>query len=168
MPEDDLARLENGPIYKFSDWPNPLLPRKPGVYTIWDSGQFIYVGMAGRGVKADAVDEPKKTNGLWGRLDSHRRGGRSGDQFCVYVCDRFIVPAPTPEQQEQIGAGELSLDDLTRDRICERYEYRFVATPDEKTARALEREVQHGALSEVKPYLNPLPAVRRRSARSRS
>ena len=52
--------------------------------------------------------------------------------------------------------GELSLDALTRQLIRERYEFRFVTTPDGGEALALEREVQRGALSAGKPFLNPL------------
>ena len=32
---------------------------------------------------------------LWTRLGSHASGRRSGDQFNVYICDRFVVPALT-------------------------------------------------------------------------
>ena len=52
--------------------------------------------------------------------------------------------------------GELSLDALTRQLIRERYEFRFVTTPDGGEALALEREVQRGALSAGKPFLKPL------------
>jgi hypothetical protein len=29
----------------------------------------------------------------------------SGDQFNIYICDRFIIPALTPGQQPDIGRG---------------------------------------------------------------
>ena len=74
----------------------------------------------------------------------------------VYVCDRFIVPHLSGEQQGQVADGRLSLDALTRQLIRERYEFRFVTTPDGGEALALEREVQRGALSAGKPFLNPL------------
>ena len=88
--------------------------------------------MAGRGLAAediDAPDEPVKAKGLLNRLSSHATGRRSGDQFCVYVCDRFIVPHLSGEQQGQVADGRMSLDALTRQRIRERYEFRFVTTP---------------------------------------
>ena len=47
-------------------------------------------------------------------------------------------------------------DALTRQLIRERYEFRFVTTPDGGEALALEREVQRGALSAGKPFLNRL------------
>ncbi|MFN8031864.1 MAG: hypothetical protein U0Q47_01025 [Mycobacterium sp.] len=129
-----------------------------GVYTIWERGRLIYVGMAGRGLTAediDAPDEPMKAKGLWNRLNSHASGRRSGDQFCVYVCDRFVVPQLSPEQQAKVGDGTLSLDAVTRGCIHDRFEYRYVTTADGSDALALEREVQRGALAVGKPFLNP-------------
>lgn len=90
-----LRALEKGSCHRFSDWPNPSVPKvAAGVYTIWENGRLVYVGMSGRGLAAEdiaAPDEPAKAKGLWTRLDSHASGRRSGDQFCVYVCDRFVV-----------------------------------------------------------------------------
>ncbi|MGZ5378480.1 MAG: hypothetical protein ACXWD8_10790 [Mycobacterium sp.] len=64
---DAIDALETGRSYRFSDWPNESVPKiAAGVYTIWDSGRFIYVGMAGRGLAAeniDAPDEPVKAKG---------------------------------------------------------------------------------------------------------
>jgi hypothetical protein len=99
-----------------------LVPRQAaGVYTVWRDGEFIYVGMSGRGAqREDFVADsgrPSQAKGLWTRLNSHASGRRSGDQFNVYVCDRFIVPGPTPAQQHQIGQGQLLLDKLTRSFI---------------------------------------------------
>jgi hypothetical protein len=154
-----LRLLESGPSFRFSDWPNESVPKiAAGVYTIWDSRRLTYVGMAGRGLAADdldAPDEPVKARGLWTRLNSHASGRRSGDQFCVYVCDRFVVPHLSVQQQAQIAEGELALDALTRTLIHDRYEYRFVTTPDGAAALVLEREVRHGALRAGKPFLNP-------------
>ena len=116
------------------------------------------IGMAGRGLAAedlDAPDEPAKAKGLWTRLNSHASGRRSGDQFCSYICDRFVVPHLSLQEQAQVADGELALDALTRKLIHDRYEYRFVTTPDGATAFALEREVERGALSAGKPFLNP-------------
>lgn len=97
-----------------------------------------------------------KAKGLWTRLDSHASGRRSGDQFCVYVCDRFVVPHLSPQQQVQIGEGVLSLDALTREHIRDRFEYRYVTVDNGRDALALERDVQRGAMSVGKPFLNPL------------
>ncbi len=154
-----LHTLEKAPCHRFSDWPNPSVPKvAAGVYTVWEQGRLVYVGMSGRGLAAedlDAPDEPVKAKGLWTRLDSHASGRRSGDQFCVYVCDRFVVPGLSPQQQAQIGDGILSLDALTRKHIHDHFEYRYVTVGNGSEAFALEREVQRGALSVGKPFLNP-------------
>ena len=46
-----ITTLSEGNAYRFSDWPNPEVPRfGAGVYTIWHrDARFIYVGMSGRG-----------------------------------------------------------------------------------------------------------------------
>lgn len=79
--------------------------------------RLIYVGMSGHNMKpgdTEAPDEPKKAKGLFTRRQSHANGRRSGDQFCVYVYGRLIVPALTRTQQEQIGQGNLILHDMTK------------------------------------------------------
>jgi hypothetical protein len=155
-----LHGLEMGPCHRFSNWPNPAVPKvAAGVYTVWEQGQLIYVGMSGRGLLAediDAPDAPTKAKGLWTRLDSHASGRRSGDQFCVYVCDRFVVPRLSPEEQAQVGDGVLSLDALTRRHIHAHFDYRYVTVTSGGEALALERDVQRGGLDVGKPLLNPL------------
>jgi len=94
--------------------------------------------------------------GLWTRLNSHASGRRSGDQFCVYVCDRFVVPTLTADRQGQIADGQLALDKLTRQLIHDRYAYRFVTARDGAAVLALERDIQRGALEVGKPFLNPI------------
>jgi hypothetical protein len=150
----------NGRLHRFSDWPIDDLSRRPGVYTIWKGDEFIYVGMAGRGVKAEDANDPqkvKKLKGLWGRLNQHASGKRSGDQFCVYVCDRFIVPALERPDLDLLAGGKLNLDERTGDYIRENYTFRLVEKPDDPSARALESEVRQGGLS-VEPLLKPPPA----------
>ena len=50
----------------------------------------------------------------------------------------------------------MSLDALTRQHIHDHYEYRYVTVESGVYALALEREVQRGALSAGKPFLNPV------------
>jgi len=160
LNDQQLHALEAGPCHRFSDWPNESVPKiAAGVYTIWQDHRFIYVGMSGRAMTREATeppDEPKKAKGLWTRLNSHATGRRSGDQFCVYVCDRFVVPRLTSEQQTEIGDGVLSLDVLTKRYIHDHFDYRYVTLDNGKDAFVLEREVQKGALGVGKPLLNPL------------
>ncbi len=103
----------------------------------------------------EAPDEPKKVKGLFTRLKSHATGRRSGDQFCVYVCDRLIVPDLTRIQQEQIREGTLLLDDLTKKYIHKKFKYRYVKTKDGQEAFDLESEIQKNGLGGTLPELNP-------------
>ena len=98
----------------------------------------------------------RDAKGLWTRLNSHASGRRSGDQFNVYVCDRFIMPALTPEQQREIAAGTLFLDQMTKNYIRAHLSYRFVVFPTGKQALDAEREARAGGLPAGGPYLNPL------------
>jgi len=105
-------------------------------------------------MNADPLDTRRR--GLWTRLNSHASGRRSGDQFCVYVCDRLVVPDLTTEELEALRDGELSLDARTKGYVRDNLAYRFVVVPDSATAFAIERLVQSGALVEAgKPILNP-------------
>ena len=156
-----MQELEAGHLHRFQDWPNDQVPKRvAGVYTVWDGGRLLYVGMSGRAMTAEDLEVSPNgrvvAKGLWTRLNAHASGRRSGDQFCVYVCDRFVVPALTPSQQQLLAGGGLSLDDLTRTFIRDHLAYRFVVTVDGTEAARLQAEVRRGALSVGRPYLNPL------------
>jgi hypothetical protein len=147
MPELEL--LETGPLHWFANWPIADVPRSGAiVYTVWDrAGRFIYVGMAGRAGSTG--------NGPFGRLNSHASGRRSGDQFCIYVCDRFVLGG-LHNQLTDITAGEVSLDKLTREFIRAELGFRFMPVPDGAAALVTERSIQRGALQCGRPILNPL------------
>jgi len=143
-----LEEIARGPLFRFADWPVGAVPQTPGIYTIWQDARFLYVGMAGRGQAS--------TSFLRGRLQSHASGRRSGDQFCIYVCDRLVLPQLTARQLADIGDGKLSLDAMTHRFIHERLSFRFVSTADGPAAYALEREIKRdGLLAFSKPLLNP-------------
>lgn len=81
--------LNRQPVHAFADWPNREIPKgKPGVYLIYQGVRLIYVGMA-------------KKN-LLGRLTQHARGNRSGDQFCVYLGDRLVMPKLGIDQMKDL------------------------------------------------------------------
>jgi hypothetical protein len=156
-----VQELEIGPLHRFQDWPNAQVPKRAaGVYTVWEGDRLLYVGMSGRAMTAEGLEVSEGgrvvAKGLWTRLNSHASGRRSGDQFCVYVGDRFVVPELTPSKQQQLAAGTLSLDSLIRAFVRDRLSYRFVITTDGAEALRLEREVRRGSLSAGTPYLNPL------------
>lgn len=137
---DSLSALHQGPLHWFSDWPIGDVPSAGSiVYTIWNcAGAFIYVGMAGRNGISSA-----KPKGPFGRLESHASGRRSGNQFCIYVCDRFVLPR-VHNRIAEIAEGSLSLDRLTRDFIRAELGFRFVPVENAAAARALERTLQRG------------------------
>jgi hypothetical protein len=156
-----MEELVAGPPFTFADWPNDQVPRRAaGVYTVWRAEQFIYAGISGRGAQREDLvvghGQPSQAKGLWTRLNSHASGRRAGDQFNVYICDRFIVPDLTPAQLRQIGQGQLLLDQLTKSFIRKHLNYRFVICNDGTEALAIERAVRGGALPSGRPYLNPL------------
>jgi hypothetical protein len=172
-----VQELAIGPPFRFADWPNDQVPRRAaGVYTVWRADEFLYVGMSGRGAQREdfVIDSGQRSpaKGLWTRLNSHASGRRSGDQFNLYICDRFIVPGLTAVQQREIGQGRLLLDQLTRSFIRDHLNYRFAVYGDGAEALAVERAVRAGSLPTGQPYLNPLSAgtdthqVERRRPRS--
>ena len=114
--------LSAGPCFSFAHWPNPKVPRdKAGVYTLWlDWHEFAYAGMAGRSIHENGSSQK---GGLFGRLNAHANGARSGNRFCIYVADRMVIPTLTPEDLKAIGEGRLLLDDLTGEFIRSRMSY---------------------------------------------
>ena len=139
----DFDALENGSALPFHDWPHSQMPAgTAGVYTVWRGAKFVYAGMASKN--------------LYSRLRSHASGRRSGDQFCVYVCDRFVIPVLTADELRAVGSGTLSLDQLTRDYISRHLSFRFIELPDATMARTMEGRIREGELSAGPPLLNPV------------
>lgn len=89
-------------------------------------------------------------------MESHASGRRSGDQFCIYVADRLLLPRLAAGEIEAIAANTLSVDGLVRKLVREELSYRFVVVPDGAAARLVEREVRSGRLAIGKPMFNPI------------
>ena len=155
-PAASFSDLAAGTAYPFSEWPNPEVPPfGAGVYTIWHhDGRFIYVGMSGRGMTADTAYR-NKPQGIYTRLKSHASGRRSGDQFCVYVADRFVLPTLSQEDIAAIASGRHQMDAFVRRYIHENLSYRFVILADGKAAHALEAAIKGGKWEPGRPLLNP-------------
>ena len=152
--ERGLSELEVGQVHTFREWPVDTFPKgPPGVYTVWHGDDFLYVGIAYR--------DPKDTNnpqarGVWGRLSTHASGRRSGDQFNIYVCDRFIVPELSDDDRDALRAGSRLLDTRTRDYIRDNLCFRVYITDDGTTARKIEHHIRtHGLQRSGRPWLNP-------------
>jgi hypothetical protein len=152
VPEasEALKALESGPAHRFADFATlrEVIPGSgAGVYTIWDDhGALVYAGVAGRNPDG---------KGLASRLRSHANGRRSGDQFCVYVSDHYVMPELTPEQIDAVRDSRLSMDLLIREKIHTSLSFRFATTADYRTALAIERMVKAGRLQAGSPRLNP-------------
>jgi hypothetical protein len=165
MMNEDMQSLEDGALHRFADWPIRTMPIvAAGVYTIWDAERFLYVGIGGHGKTEEVLDKERRDRPVWkvsalfglaDRLNSHASGRRSGDQFCIYVCDRLVLPVLTPAQIREVGSGKLSLDDETKTYIKSHLTFRFIEAASGKKASAIEREIQAGALEVGRPFLNP-------------
>jgi len=142
--------------HRFEHWPNLDIPvAAAGVYAIWDLDRLIYCGMAGREFEK-SVTAGKVKIGLVNRLGSHANGRLSGNQFCVYVANRFVIPSLQLAQLPLFASGELNLDRLTKKYIHERFEYQFAVAKTAADAFQIERDCRNGTTFGVKPMLNPL------------
>src|SRR5271166_6924169 len=154
--DDSFSPLGRGTLYSFRDWPNPDVPKHgAGVYTIWhQDGRFIYVGMSGRAITKDTATR-NTPYGIYTRLQSHASGRRSGDQFCVYVADRLVLPTLAQEDITAIALGRHQMDAFVRRYIHENLLYRFVLLPDGSAAYAVEAAIKSGEWAHGRPLLNP-------------
>ncbi len=126
-----------------------------GVYAIWrDTDELVYVGMSGRGMETRTTIG--KRFGLYTRLASHAGGRLSGDQFNVYVANRYVIPSLGAAERPLFATGELTLDGLTRNYVSEHFSYSFALTETSREAHDLERTARLGLTFGVKPTLNPL------------
>jgi hypothetical protein len=156
LPATVAAELARGPSHSFADWPNPEVPAfGAGVYTVWDRKErFIYVGMSGRGITAETTRR-NTPHGIFTRLASHASGRRSGDQFCVYVADRLVLPTLTHEDISAVGSGRHQMDAFVRRYVHANLLYRFAMLPDGVAAYAVEAAIKNGQWDSGRPLLNP-------------
>ena len=154
-----LEALESGSEHRFTGSPNPKIPAvAAGVYTVWRGAKLIYVGMSGRSQTAEDLERHRangREHGLRKRLHAHAQGRRSGDQFCVYVADRLVLPTLSEDSISAIASGTCSMDDLVKQYVQANLTYRFITVRDHREATHLERQVQQGRLRAGAPLLNP-------------
>jgi hypothetical protein len=145
-----VDQLQDGPLHRFADYATltDVIPGSgAGVYTIWDdAGGLVYAGIAGRNPAG---------KGLASRLRSHASGRRSGDQFCVYVADHYVLPELSREQIEDIRDSRLSMDALVREKIHSAFGFRFAVVDDYRAAIEVENAIKSGRLRAGQPHLNP-------------
>ncbi len=141
-------------LFKFSAWPNKDIPSvAAGIYAIWNDDELFYCGMSGREIEKN---QHKKKYGLVTRLDSHAIGRLSGDQFCVYVANRLVIPTLKQSDLPLFANGQLKLDTLTKRYIHEHLEYQYVLVDSSAEAYSVETEARSGKLFGQKPMLNPI------------
>ena len=140
--------------FKFSDWPNKDIPKvAAGIYAIWNGDELFYCGMSGREIEKNLH---KKKYGLITRLHSHSTGRLSGDQFCVYVANRLVIPSIKQVDMPLFESGVLKLDTLTKSYIHDYLDYQYVLVETSAEAYAVEVKARNGELFGQKPKLNPL------------
>ena len=118
------------------------------IYTVFlDKTEFIYVGIGGLSGSTVEKRNPRS------RIKQHTQGTRSGDQFCIYIQDFYVLPSILNESYKPKKGY---LDQLTKEFIQSRLSYRFLVIQTEdsdKVVRRLEREIQSGIFNKLKPTL---------------
>jgi hypothetical protein len=146
--------MEFSKRYKFSKWPNSDIPKiSAGIYAIWKSDELLYCGMSGRQIENHKSD---RKFGLIARLNSHASGRLSGDQFCVYVANRLVIPSLRADDLPKFASGELKLDTMTKLYIHEHLDYQYILVDSSSEAYTAEVNARNGSLLGQKPLLNPL------------
>lgn len=140
--------------FKFSEWPNNAIPDvSAGIYAIWNGDELFYYGMSGREIERNLH---KKKYGLITRLHSHSTGRLSGDQFCVYVANRLVIPSLKQSDLPLFASGKLKLDSLTKQYINDHLEYQYVLVDSSTEAYAIETQARNGELFGQRPLLNSI------------
>ena len=119
------------------------------IYTVFlDRSEFIYVGIGGLSGKSVKERNPRS------RIIQHAQGRRSGDQFCIYIQDFYVIPSII---NNEYTPKKGYLDTLTKEFIQSRLTYRYLVLQTEdsdKIVRRLERELQNNEYGFGVPKLN--------------
>lgn len=140
--EHEAKRFSNASVAEIPDFGSII-------YTVFlDATEFIYVGIGGLAGKSVHERNPRS------RLRQHTSGLRSGDQFCIYIQDFYVIPTLVGTDYVPVKGY---LDKLTKQFIQTRLSYRYIVvqTDDsDKVVRRLERDIQAGVKGYPKPTLN--------------
>ena len=136
----------------FAEDPREHIPNQGSIiYSVWDKDEsFLYIGISG------LQKSLEKRNPL-SRMVAHASGRRSGDQFCIYIHDFFVVTSLVESGEYKPTKG--ALDKLTKKYIHKNLAYRFISyrTDDsDLIVRNLENKIKDGALG-ITPTLNGTP-----------
>jgi hypothetical protein len=124
-----------------------------GVYAIWQADNLVYCGMSGRQIEKN---RHKERFGLITRIQCHASGRLSGDQFCVYVANRLVIPNLQSSDLPRFASGELKLDDMTKEYIHKNFEFQYAIVDSSEEAFRLENEARDGGIFGQVPLLNPI------------
>ena len=147
----DVSALFDSSIspISFSEDPRRHIPNNGSIiYSVWDKNEkFIYIGISG-------LQKSLEKRSPLSRMISHASGRRSGDQFCIYIHDFYVIPKLIEKGEYSPSIGVL--DKLTKDFIQSNLSYRFVGfeTDDsDEIVRGLENQIKSGAFG-FSPLLN--------------
>ena len=146
----DLSDLFISSAISFRDDCRKHIPTTGSViYTVWNQeNDFIYVGISG-------LQNSLEKRNPQSRIQSHTRGRRSGDQFCVYVHDFYVIPEIVKKSAYEFSRRDL--DRRTKAYIQRNLSYRFKSFQNEdsvKIVRNLEKEIKKGIFTYNPPILN--------------
>ena len=146
----DIFSLNTPPISFGDDYSKHVPSYGSIIYTVWDLDEkFIHVGIGGTQNKPVEERNPRS------RIKKHSSGRRSGDQFCIYVQDFYVLP-------KVIGSGTYKpkrgyLDNLTKEFLHEKLRYRvkgFQTEDSVRIVRDLEIKIKKGVFEFPSPLLN--------------
>ncbi len=119
------------------------------IYTVFlDKTEYIYVGIGG--LSGSTVNDRNPRS----RIIQHSQGRRSGDQFCIYIQDFYVIPQLVGHDYTPKKGY---LDQLTKEFIQSRLTYRYMVVQTEDShavVRKLERELQNDVHGFGLPKLN--------------
>ena len=148
---NDLFDTQTSRI-SFGEDPRTHIPKTGSIiYSVWDYDEkFIYIGISGL-QKSLEKREPLS------RMIAHASGKRSGDQFCIYIHDFFVIPELIQNGIYTPLRGEL--DQLTKSYIHDNLYYRFISfqsDDSDEVVRGLENKIKSGEIGVI-PFLNGNP-----------
>ncbi len=147
----DLSKLFDNsvkPISFAEDPKNHINNNGSIIYSVWNKDEdFIYIGISG-------LQKSLEKRSPLSRMISHSSGVRSGDQFCVYIHDFYVIPKLVQKGEYKPSKG--FLDKLTKEYIRKNLFYRFVSFnsgDSDEIVRKLENKIKTGVLG-ISPKLN--------------
>ena len=147
----DLSPLfdRNSPKISFAEDPRDYIPTNGSIiYSVWNQDEeFIYIGISG-------LQKSLEKRSPLSRMIAHASGRRSGDQFCIYIHDFYVVTSLV--QQGSYRPEKGVLDKLTKEYIQQNLFYRFlsfISYDSDEIVRDLEHKIKSGVLG-FSPILN--------------